>query len=131
MRIDKERKVMSEKEIRVDYNKVFRKEMEMSRDGELTKAESYKMKMDELNRIKESGVDYCSCPEACPHHGKCWECVMLHRGHRDHLPYCMWDMVNERIYDLQLITEGSLKDYKRHGSPCEGCSQKEWEESIK
>ena len=71
MRIDKEKKVMSEKEVRVDYNKVFRKEMEMSRAGELTKAESYKMKMDELNRIKESGVDYCSCPEACPHHGKC------------------------------------------------------------
>ena len=117
-----EREAMSDKEIKIDYNEVFTKELNLSREGKITKAEGYKMKYDELDRIKESGVDYCSCPEACAHHGKCWECVLIHRGHRDHLPYCMWDMVNERIYDLQLLTEGSIKNYKRR-KPCEGCSQ--------
>ena len=122
---------MSQEKVRIDYNKVFTEEMNLSREGKITAAEGYKMKREELDRIIESKVDYCSCPEACPHHGKCWECVMIHRGHRDHLPYCMWDMVNERIYDLQLLTEGSLAKYKKHGSPCENCGQKEWEESVK
>ena len=124
---------MSKKEesVRIDYNKVFTEEMILESEGKISKADGYKMKKEELNRIIESGVDYCSCPEACAHHGKCWECVMIHRGHRDHLPYCMWDMVNERIYNLQRLTEGSLCSFKEHGEPCEGCGQKEWEKSIR
>ena len=68
-----------------------------------------------VDGILESGVDYCSCPEECPHHGKCRECVLIHRGHRDHLPYCLWDMVNERLYAAGRLTEGSLKRWKAHG----------------
>ena len=50
--------------------------------------------------------------EACPHHGNCFECVTLHRGHRDHLPMCMWDMVNERLHKLSRLTEGTLRSYE-------------------
>lgn len=39
---------------------------------------------------------------------------MIHRGHRDHLPYCMWDMVNEKLYAAGRLTEGSLKLWKPH-----------------
>lgn len=46
------------------------------------------------------------------HHGNCFECVTIHRGHRDHLPMCLWDMVNERIAALSHITEGSLHAYE-------------------
>ena len=70
--------------------------------------------MEALDEIRESGIDYCSCPEQCPHHGKCWECVLIHRGHRDHLPYCMWAMINERLYSLQRLTEGSLMKWKKN-----------------
>ncbi len=35
------------------------------------------------------GVDFCSCAAECPYHGKCMECVLIHRGHRDHLPNCL------------------------------------------
>ena len=52
-------------------------------------------------------------PESCPHHGNCFECVTLHRGHRDHLPMCMWDMVNERLYLLSHMTEGTLQRYEK------------------
>lgn len=122
---------MGDESIRIDYNKIFKEEMELEREGKISKAEGYKMKRKELDRILESGVDYCSCPEACAHHGKCWECVTIHRGHRDHLPYCMWDMINERLYRLQLLTEGSLCKFKEHGEPCEECNQKEWEKSVR
>ncbi len=97
--------------VKVDGNEKIRRELELERSGDITPADGYKMKMDALQEIKDSGIDHCSCPEACPHHGKCWECVLIHRGHRDHLPYCFWDMTNERLYKLQLLTEGSLKDY--------------------
>ena len=33
-------------------------------------------------------------------------------GHRDHLPMCMWDMVNERLHKLSLMTEGTLRAYE-------------------
>ncbi len=99
--------------IKVDYNEKIREEFELEKEGKVTPSEGYKMKMDAIREIKENGVDHCSCPEKCPHHGKCEECVIIHRAHRDHLPYCFWDMMNERIYNLQLLTEGSLSAYQQ------------------
>ena len=40
-----------------------------------------------------SGEDHCSCTAACPYHGRCLECVAIHRGHRDHLPDCLKPIV--------------------------------------
>lgn len=97
-------------EVKVDYNeKMLKQQYEP-----MTAQEQYKWKMEALQDILDSGVDYCSCPESCPHHGKCWECVLIHRGHRDHLPYCFWDMINERLYNLQRLTEGSLASWQPH-----------------
>ncbi len=102
--------VGKEQDIKVDYNeKMIRQQYEP-----MTPQEQYKIKMEALQEIKDSGIDYCSCPQTCPHHGKCWECVLIHRGHRDHLPYCMWDMVNEKLYGLQRMTEGSILTYQPH-----------------
>jgi hypothetical protein len=28
-------------------------------------------------------VDHCNCPAACKLHGKCVECVIVHRGEDD------------------------------------------------
>ena len=118
------------KGIRVDYNDRSYEEMMLEREGKITKAEGYEMKKELFRELEEAGIDHCSCPEKCPHHGNCKECVILHRGHRDHLPYCFWDMINERIYHLQLLTEGSLASFKPHGRPADDCGQKEWEESL-
>ena len=73
--------------------------------------EGWKIKQEFLKQVRESG-DHCPCQQACPHHGNCFECVTIHRGHRDHLPMCMWDMVNERLHKLSLMTECTLKDYE-------------------
>ena len=57
-------------------------------------------------------TDYCSCPnKKCPIHGNCFYCVQIHRGHGGHLPYCMFEMVNERLAGLASLTEGTLKSY--------------------
>ena len=73
--------------------------------------EGWEIKQEFLKQVRESG-DHCPCQQACPHHGNCFECVTIHRGHRDHLPMCMWDMVNERLHGLSRMTECTLKDYE-------------------
>ncbi|WP_371362728.1 hypothetical protein SRRS_38070 [Sporomusa rhizae] len=55
-------------------------------------------------------IDHCSCKKACKYHGKCLECVAIHRAHRDHLPNCFKSMVNERIEKLSELTEHSIKE---------------------
>ncbi len=67
----------------------------MSSTSRAFKDEALKIKLEFLRQVRESG-DHCPCKEACRHHGNCFECVTIHRGHRDHLPMCLWDMVNER-----------------------------------
>ncbi len=112
------------KAVRVDWNEKMIYQDRMGREGKMGAEEQYAIKMEALKEIVDSGIDYCSCPESCPHHGKCWECVLIHRGHRDHLPYCFWDMVNERLYAMQRLTEGSLAAYQpsvAEGSGCTGC----------
>ena len=62
-----------------------------------------------LEVVKNSGEDHCTCPGNCKFHGKCVECVIIHRGHGDHLPHCFRGMVNKRIDELSALTEHSVK----------------------
>jgi hypothetical protein len=62
--------------------------------------------------------DYCPCQSDCALHGDCFSCVQIHRGHRGHLPLCMWDMVNERIAELASLTEGSFRKYEKDHPGC-------------
>jgi hypothetical protein len=57
--------------------------------------------------------DHCSCSVQCKYHGKCLECVAIHRAHREHLPCCFWDMVNDKIATLSELTEHSIIDTVR------------------
>ena len=68
--------------------------------------EGWQVKQEFLKQVRESG-DHCPCQQACPHHGNCFECVTIHRGHRDHLP-----MVNERLHSLSRLTECTLSKYE-------------------
>lgn len=49
----------------------------------------------ELHASLANKEDHCSCTVACKFHGKCLECVAIHRGHRDHLPDCFHDMMKQ------------------------------------
>jgi hypothetical protein len=70
--------------------------------------EACKLEDEFLMEIKDSGEDHCNCPASCKNHGKCMECVTIHRGHGDHLPHCMQAMVNRRIEKLSELTEHSF-----------------------
>lgn len=70
----------------------------------------YKLQDEFVAELRESlgKEDHCSCEKACKYHGKCIECVAIHRAHRDHLPNCFKSMVNERIEKLSKLTEHSI-----------------------
>ena len=51
--------------------------------------------------------DHCSCKKPCKYHGKCVECVAIHRAHREHLPNCFQSMINERVAAISALTEDS------------------------
>ena len=79
--------------------------MELFRQGESERASQLQEEF--LQEIMGSAGDLCPCPGSCKYHGKCVECVMIHRGHGDHLPHCFRSMVNERIESLSGLTEHS------------------------
>jgi len=111
--------------MKIDGNELAIMQNELDQQG--FHEEALKIKMEFLRQVRESG-DHCPCKEKCPHHGNCFECVTIHRGHRDHLPMCLWDMVNERIAALSHITEGSLYAYEarvkaeREAAKAQGCT---------
>ena len=111
--------------MKIDGNELAILQNELDQQG--FKDEALKIKLEFLRQVRESG-DHCPCKEACRHHGNCFECVTIHRGHRDHLPMCLWDMVNERIAALSHITEGSLHAYEarvkaeREAAEAQGCT---------
>ena len=61
-----------------------------------------------LQELEQSGEDHCPCKAACKLHGSCKKCVAVHRAHRDHLPVCFHNMVNERLSAVSGLTEHSL-----------------------
>ena len=97
--------------MKIDGNELAIRQNELDRAGKTR--EALELKREFLKQVREAG-DHCPCREKCPHHGNCFECVTLHRGHRDHLPMCMWDMLNERLHGLSLLTEGTLEEYGKN-----------------
>jgi len=89
----------------VDNHDLERRAMELFRSGDAERARQLQEHF--LEEIMASGEDLCSCPGDCEYHGRCVECVMIHRGHADHLPHCFRAMVNERIQGLSALTEHS------------------------
>lgn len=48
----------------------------------------------------------CICPKtACEWHGKCKECVALHRCFKNHIPNCLQPIIDEKINALAAIAE--------------------------
>ena len=48
----------------------------------------------------------CSCPDTtCIWHGKCYECVRLHRINGTHLPRCLQFLLTDAVNKLAQVTE--------------------------
>jgi hypothetical protein len=76
----------------IDDNALEKEALERMNKGD--ESEGMRLQWKFLEDVKKSGQDHCSCTnKGCPYHGKCMECVVIHRGHRDHLPSCFDSMV--------------------------------------
>lgn len=79
----------------IDDHPTERRAMELFKAGR--GAEATLIQDEFLAEVFASGEDYCTCESTgCKFHGKCVECVVLHRGHGDHLPSC-FERVLERL----------------------------------
>ena len=63
-----------------------------------------------FNEMIATRKNYCPCKAPCRIHGNCRLCVAIHRGHGDHLPACMRNMVNRKIAELAKLTENTVRD---------------------
>lgn len=97
--------------MQIDNNEMEKRAMELFKQGRGQEASALQDEF--LAEVKRSGADHCSCPGNCKWHGKCVECVTLHRGHGDHLPHCFYKMVNERLEGLMGLTEHTGKPSNR------------------
>lgn len=48
----------------------------------------------------------CTCSQTmCEWHGRCRECVALHRYHQDHVPACLQPFINNKLKEIVKIGE--------------------------
>ena len=63
-----------------------------------TKEEYYEMVLENRRLAADPDIVKCTCPNALSEwHGKCRECVALHRYHNDHIPVCLQPMIMAEI----------------------------------
>lgn len=55
--------------------------MRLFKIGERAKASSLQDEF--LRQVETLGEHHCACPADCKFHGKCVQCVVIHRGHGD------------------------------------------------
>ena len=74
----------------IDANATMKESMRNEKKGDLP--EAFRLRDAFTADVREAdarGEDLCSCKADCIYHGKCLECVAIHRGHQDHLPNCL------------------------------------------
>ena len=95
----------------IDFNPVECRAMEAFLAGDSRKGnEIQKEFIDHIKSELKNGKDHCPCTAECELHGNCLLCVQVHRGHGNHLPFCMQEMVNRKIASLSELTEHTVKD---------------------
>lgn len=83
-----------------------------------TKEEYYEMVLRNRTLAADPAVTRCACPNTlCDWHGKCKECVALHRYHGDHVPVCLQPILEEKIQALVNVVE--MTAVKKEGTPIE------------
>jgi len=78
--------------------------------------------IDDLLKTVRSGEEYCPCKQDCEIHGKCMLCVQVHRGHGNHLPFCMQLMFNKKLASICELSEGSIISHLKKPDYLESCT---------
>lgn len=83
-----------------------------------TKEEYYELVLKNRKLAADSSVSRCTCPNTlCDWHGKCKECVALHRYHGDHVPFCLQPVISGKIKALAAAAEMDI--IPKEGTPME------------
>ena len=84
-----------------------------------TKEEYYQQCLKHRELIKNFDIIKCTCEnKLCEWHGKCKECIALHRYYGDHLPVCLQPMVKNKNFEgLSSLIEMDL--IEREKTPVE------------
>ena len=83
-----------------------------------TKEEYYELVLENRRLAADPQITKCPCPNAlCDWHGKCMECVALHRHHKDHIPVCLQPIISDKLKALAGAVEMTAE--KKDGTPVE------------
>ena len=83
-----------------------------------SKEEYYELVLENRRLAAKPEVLKCVCPnELCDWHGRCKECVALHRHHGDHLPFCLQAMLCDKVKGLAGLVE--TLTVKKEATPLE------------
>jgi hypothetical protein len=77
----------------------------------LEEKQNYLEEVKKLREMIRSGeYSRCPCPKTkCEWHGQCFECVMIHRYHRDHVPCCLQPLLRGWIAGLARAAELNIE----------------------
>lgn len=83
-----------------------------------TKEEYYARVLENRQLATDPQLLQCTCPNTlCDWHGKCRECVALHRHHGDHIPACLQPIIANKVKALASAAE--LLTEKKNSHPVE------------
>lgn len=83
-----------------------------------TKEEYYEQVLQNRKLAANPEITKCTCPNTlCDWHGKCKECVALHRFHNDHVPVCLQPIIQDKLKELVGVVE--MKATKKEQTPIE------------
>jgi hypothetical protein len=84
-----------------------------------TKEDYYKMVLKNRELVKDPNVIKCVCPNyLCDWHGKCRECISLHRYYNDHIPICLQELVKNKTF-IELASIVEMNSNEREKTPLE------------
>ena len=85
-----------------------------------TKEEYYEGILETRRFVADPEVTKCACTHTlCDWHGKCKECVALHRHSGDHIPACLHPLIDEKIKALAHIAEILTEKKQKEPIPVE------------
>jgi len=83
-----------------------------------TKEQYYELILQNRKLASDQEVMKCTCPNTlCDWHGKCQECVALHRYHNDHIPVCLQPVIDDKL--RALVATAEMLATKKDGTPIE------------
>lgn len=94
----------------IDNNEKEKRAFALTYEGKKEEGQALQEEfLDDLHKaLRNKEQDFCSCKVDCNLHGKCLDCIAVHRGHQDHLPNCLHDIVNKKLEVVLSVTESKL-----------------------